>query len=99
MSDQLVVTLVIKLAAGFFAAFISIILWSKTRDGAWLTMVLGVAFLFVGTLFEILEEFGFVRYNSLYYGEIEILPLVFEVLPYLFFGIGMLIFLIRVRKY
>lgn len=99
MSDQFVVAMTLKLITGFFAAFISIILWSKTRDGAWLTMVLGVIFLYVGTLFDILEKFGFVRYNSLRYGEIEILPLAFALLPYLFFGIGMLIFLIRVRKY
>ncbi len=99
MSDQFVVVMGLKLIVGFLAAFVSIILWSKTRDGAWLTVVLGVVFLYLGTLLNILKEFGFISYNSLLYGEIEILPLVFELLPFIFFGIGMLIFLIRVRKY
>ncbi len=99
MSNQMVVAIAIKLVAGFIAAFVSVLLWSKTRDGAWLTMVMGVVFLYLGTLLEVLDSFGFIMYKSLLYGEIEILPLLFSVLPYLFFGIGMTLFLIRVRKY
>lgn len=98
MSDQLVIAISLKLLVGFFASFISIILWSKTRDGAWLTMVLGVVFLYIGLLMDILEKFGFITVGPLF-GEIEILPLIFQTAPFLFFGIGMLIFLIRIRKY
>lgn len=99
MSDQMVIAVSIKLVTGFIAAFTSALLWSKTRDRAWLTMVLGVVFLYLGTLFEILDFFGFVMYKSLQVGEIELLPFLFSVLPYLFFSVGMVFFLSRIRKY
>ncbi len=99
MSDQMVIAIGIKLIVGFLAAFTSVLLWSKTRDGAWLAMVMGVVFLYLGTLFEILDAFGFIMYKSLLYGEIEILPLIFTILTYLFFSIGMMIFLFRIRKH
>ncbi len=99
VSDQLVIVIGIKLIMGFIAAFTSVLLWSKTRDRAWLTMVMGVVFLYLDTLLEILDSFGFVMYKSLYYGEIGILPLIFGILPYICFSIGMLFFLLRVRKY
>lgn len=98
MSNQLVVALAIKLLIGFIAALISVLLWSKTRDGAWLTMVIGVVFLYIDTILEILNEFGFILYKSLQFGDIEILPLLFEALPFLFFAIGMFLFLLRIRK-
>lgn len=99
MSDQMVIAVSIKLITGFVAAFTSVLLWSKTRDRAWLTMVLGVVFLYLGTLLEILDFFGFVMYKSIQDGEIAFLPSLFNVLPYVFFSIGMMFFLLRVRKY
>ncbi|MGL1890532.1 MAG: hypothetical protein OCD02_02845 [Spirochaetaceae bacterium] len=99
MSNQVVVIIAIKLVIGFLATIISLLLWSKTRDVAWLTMVLGVIFLYLETLLEILESFGLVLYKSLQYGDIEILPFVFGTLPFIFFGTGMLLFLLRIRKF
>lgn len=99
MSNQMVVAIAIKLIAGFIAALISVLLWSKTRDGAWLTMVIGVVFLYLETLLEILDVFGFVMYKDIQYGEIVILPLIFETLPFVFFSIGMFLFLLRIRKF
>ncbi|OQY36170.1 MAG: hypothetical protein B6229_10610, partial [Spirochaetaceae bacterium 4572_7] len=72
MSNQLVIVMAIKLVIGFMAAFTSVMLWSKTRDGAWLSMVLGVVFLYLETLLEILDSFGFIIYKSFNFGEIEI---------------------------
>lgn len=99
MSNQLVVIISIKLVIGFLAALISILLWSKTRDVAWLTVVIGVIFLYLETLLEILELFGFILYKSIHYGDIEILPFIFGTLPFIFFGTGMFLFLLRIRKF
>lgn len=99
MTNPMVIAISIKLIAGFIAALISVLLWSKTRDGAWLTMVVGVVFLYLETLLEILYAFGFVMYKEIHYGEIEILPLIFETVPFLFFGLGMFLFLLRIRKF
>lgn len=99
MTNPMVIALTIKLITGFLAALISVLLWSKTRDGAWLTMVIGVVFLYLETLLEVLDAFGFVMYKDIRYGEIEILPLLFETLPFVFFGLGMFLFLLRIRKF
>lgn len=99
LSNQLVIVMAIKLVIGFMAAFTSVMLWSKTRDGAWLSMVLGVVFLYLETLLEILDSFGFIIYKSFNFGEIEILPLLFNVLPFLFFTLGLVIFLLRIRRF
>lgn len=99
MSDPIVIAHTIKLIAGFLAALISVLLWSKTRDSAWLTVVLGVVFLFLETLFEVLDAFGVEMYKEIQYGDIEILPLIFGTVPFIFFGLGMLIFLLRMRRF
>ncbi len=99
MTDQMVITLSVKLISGFIAAFISVLLWSKTRDGAWLTMVIGVVFLYLGTLMEVLESFGFIGTDIVKLGDISLLPLVFGTLPFIFFAVGMFAFLLRIRKF
>lgn len=99
MANEFVIALSIKLVFGFVAAIISILLWSKTRDGAWLLMVLGVVFLYIETLFDVLNAFGFIFYDSFKLAGIEILPLFFETLPFVFFSIGMFLFLFRIRKF
>ena len=99
MSNELVLVLTIKLILGFVAAIVSLMLWSKTRDGAWLSMVLGVVFLYMKTLLNVLNSFGFISYDSITVYGIVLIPLLFETLPFLFFTIGMVIFLLRIRKY
>lgn len=99
MTNEFVIALSIKLVFGFIAAIISILLWSKTRDGAWLTMVLGVVSLYVKTLFDVLNAFGFIFYDSIQFSGVEVVPLIFETIPFIFFAIGMFLFLYRIRKY
>ena len=99
MTNEVVLALSIKLILGFIAAIISILLWSKTRDGAWLSMVLGVVFLYLKTIFDVLSAFGFIFYEEIRVFELSIIPLFFEIMPFLFFSVGMIIFLLRIRKY
>lgn len=99
MSNQFVIVLAVKLIIGFIAALISVLLWSKTRDSAWLFMVIGVVFLYVKSLLEVLDAFGFIFYKSILVAGIEIIPLLFDTLPFIFFSLGMFMFIIRMRKY
>ncbi len=99
MTNQMVIAITIKLICGFIPAIASVLLWSKTRDAVWLTMVAGVIFLYLETLLEILDAFGFVSYHLIKVGDVELLPLLFNTLPFLFLGAGMIIFLIRVHRY
>jgi len=99
MSNEYVLVLTIKLLLGFISAIVSLMLWSKTRDGAWLTMVLGVIFLYMKILLNVLNSFGFIAYDNIKISGIVLIPLLFETLPFVFFTIGMVIFLLRIRKY
>lgn len=99
MSDQLVITLAIELIVGFMSALTALLIWSKTRDAAWLLMVLGVVFLYLKSLIKVLDEFGFVVYNTVLLGSIDIVTLLLNILPFIFFFFGLTVFLYRIRRH
>lgn len=99
MADQFVIELTIELLTGFLAALAALLLWSKTRDSAWLLMVLGVVFLYLKSLIKVLDEFGFVVYGLYYLGGTDIVELSLNILPFLFFFFGMVTFLFRIRRH
>ena len=53
-----IVFIVSRLATGTLAAFFAIMLWSKTRDVAWMLMVIGSIAAYVETVYSILDLFG-----------------------------------------
>ncbi len=97
--DSLVFTLGVRIIIGFIATFISIILWSRTREIPWIFVVLGVFFLFVKDIVEVALLFGLNNFYSTVLWGIEIVPLALNILPYLFFILAMVIFLVRHRRY
>jgi len=46
------------LTAGALLAFFAIWLWSKTRDTAWMLMIIGAIVAYVETVYSILARFG-----------------------------------------
>jgi hypothetical protein len=46
------------LTTGALAAFFAIMLWSKTRDAAWMLIVIGIIAAYVETVYSILNLFG-----------------------------------------
>ena len=50
--------IVSRLTTGALAAFFAIMLWSKTRDVAWMLMVIGTIAAYVETVYSILQLFG-----------------------------------------
>jgi hypothetical protein len=50
--------IVSRLTTGALAAFFAIMLWSKTRDVAWMLMVIGTVAAYVETVYSILDMFG-----------------------------------------
>ncbi|MDR1144119.1 MAG: hypothetical protein LBK77_07895 [Spirochaetaceae bacterium] len=53
-----VLFIVSRLTTGALAAFFAIMLWSKTRDAAWMLMVIGTIAAYVETVYSILDMFG-----------------------------------------
>ena len=87
-----------RLLFSFAASFLALVLWSKTRDAAWMMIVLGTLFLFIDIVFIILELVGLPGYDLVVLLNISVLRYLIPLLPFLFFSIGFIIFLTRARK-
>jgi hypothetical protein len=84
-----------RLALGSAATFMSIILWSKTRDTAWMLVIIGVIVAYGESVFQTLKAFGIVKAEILIMADISIFEIVLANLPMLFFAVAFLVMIIR----
>ena len=61
-----------RLILGTLAAFLAITLWSKTRDIAWILMVIGTIVMYVEIVYSILELLGIPSFNVPSLGSISL---------------------------
>ncbi len=97
MSPGDTVLLVSRLATAAVAAFLAILLWSRTRDIAWMLIVIGVIASYADILFGLLSQLGLVdesRYSLL---GIPIGRALLSNLPYLFLCSALLVMIRRKR--
>ena len=88
--------IVSQLTTGALAAFFAIMLWSKTRDVAWMLMVIGTIAAYVETVYSILQLFG-ITGTQLYIGSV---PAAAILLPNIRTGFFIAAFLVMIiRKY
>ncbi len=84
-----------RLVAGALASFFAIMLWSKTRDVAWMLIVIGAITAYVNTVYSILDFFGIVDNAFLSVGSVPFASIVLPVLPPVFFSIAFIVMIIR----
>lgn len=85
MTQSQVILYVVKLVLGGIAAFCSILLWSKTKDSVWMSLVAAVVSKYAGIVYEILSVLGIsLPWDVVLWG-IPVSTLVFTVLPDVFF--------------
>jgi len=97
MNESMLVLYIIKLVLGGIAAFLAILLWSKTRDAAWMSLVAGVVTSYAGIVYSMLVDLGIVvRTGMLVFG-IPIAKLLFTVIPTLFYILAFILMLLRNR--
>jgi hypothetical protein len=77
--------IITRLVLGAAASFLAIMLWSKTRDVAWMLMVVGTIAAYVETVYSILEMFGVTGRGLLSVGSVPILKIILPCLPLAFF--------------
>ena len=94
-----VVPILVRMGFSFIAAFGAIAVWSKSRDGAWVFMVLGAIFYFVDALYQTLVIIGVATYRLPFGGEFPLLESVLTGLPPFFLAVGFLVFLVHHRRY
>jgi len=95
-----VLYIVSSLATGALAAFFAIMLWSKTRDIAWMFMAIGTIIDYLETIYSILSLFGLTGGRLLIGGNIPVVKILLPNLRSAFFIAGFLVMIIRkFRRY
>ncbi|MDR1210956.1 MAG: hypothetical protein LBK40_01860 [Spirochaetaceae bacterium] len=90
-----IVYIVSRLALGALAAFFAIVLWSKTRDVAWMLMVAGAIAAYVETVYAILKIFGIAGEELFTFGSVSLVSLILTNLPTVFFIAAFVVMIAR----
>jgi len=92
-----VAVLVSRLATTALAAFLAIALWSRTRDLAWMLVVIGTVAGYADILYALLVDFGVVDERSGVLFGIPLAAMLFANLPALFYAGAFLTMILRRR--
>jgi len=95
MDSGQLVYIVSRLTLGALAAFFAILLWAKTRDIAWMLMVIGAIASYVDTVYSILELFGITGENLPSIGSMPVVSILLPALPTIFFISAFAVMVVR----
>jgi len=84
-----------QLGLGAAASFLAIMLWSRTRDIAWMLIIIGAIVAYIEIVHSILNLFGMGGGNFLLIGSV---PLISFILPLLRMGFFIAAFLIMIIR-
>ncbi|MCF0241517.1 MAG: hypothetical protein HUK25_02715 [Treponema sp.] len=94
--EQADITLaIIKLAAGGITAFLAIMLWSKTRDVSWMSLVAGFITSYAGIVYELMINLHIVTAAGPVVFGLPLSTLLFTVVPFVFFILAFILMLVR----
>ncbi|MDA3850240.1 MAG: hypothetical protein PF447_03130, partial [Spirochaetaceae bacterium] len=85
------------LFGGFIAEFTAILSWSKTRNSSWMMIIVGTLLLYIAQLYQILVDLNILNENLGSLWGIALLSLGLKLLPYIFYTLGFIIFLVKKR--
>ena len=101
MSESTIILYILELVLGGIAAFFAILLWSKTRDAAWMAFIAGIVTSYAKTVYQLLVELGIIyisNSNIIDFFNIPLTTILFSVIPPLFFITGFVLMLLRTRR-
>ena len=88
---------IIKLVLGGISAFCAIMLWSKTRDAAWMSLAAGVVTSYASFVYDMMTVLGIIMPSSVTVAGIPLPTLLFAVVPSCFFIIAFILMIRRNR--
>ncbi|MDY7028707.1 MAG: hypothetical protein SVR04_10460 [Spirochaetota bacterium] len=97
MGTAELVGIIVRLAAGAITTFLAILLWAKTRDTAWMLIIMGVIFEYGEIIYSTLTLFGVVPANVYIIPEVLKVDVVMLNLPLGLFAAGFIVMLFRSR--
>jgi hypothetical protein len=89
----------LKLFFGFLIAFLAILSWAKTREGAWIFIIAGTLVRYVELIYSILMELEILTPEWGYAGDLPLVGMLLTLLPLALMSIGFALFLINKKKY
>ena len=95
MDPGQIVYILSRLSLGALASFFAIMLWSKTRDVAWMLMVIGTIAVYVETVYSILNLFGISGGSFISIGSVPLISIILPCLPTIFFIIAFAVMVVR----
>jgi len=95
MDSGQIVYILSRLSLGALAAFLAIMLWSKTRDVAWMLMVIGTIAAYVETVYSILNLFGVSGGMFIFIGSVPLMSILLPSLPMVFFIAAFAVMVVR----
>jgi hypothetical protein len=98
MDSGQIIYVFFRLTLGALASFFAIMLWSKTRDTAWMLMVIGAIAAYVETVYAILNLFGIVGTGFLMIGSVPFVSILLSCLPVAFFAAAFAVMLVRKHR-
>jgi len=91
---QLIYTLS-RLVLGGLASFLAIMLWARTRDTAWMLMVMGTIAAYGETIYTIISLYGINGGNIAIVGSMPLLSILLSNFPLLFFIAAFTVMVVR----
>jgi hypothetical protein len=91
------ILLLSRLVLGAVATFLAILVWSRTREAAWVLVGAGVIAAYAGNVYSSLKLFGIVVEDALVVSGIPVAELVAQNLPTLLFIAAFAVFVLRRR--
>jgi hypothetical protein len=98
MDTGLAVYLVTRITVAGLMTFLAIILWSRTRDIAWMLIVIAAISSYSDVLFDLLVQFGLLDEAKMQFFGLPVARIAFANLPYLFLSLSFLVTLFRKRE-
>src|SRR6056297_759243 len=89
--------IIIRLVVGAVTTFLAILLWAKTRDTAWMLLIMGVIVEYGEIIYTTLKLFGVVPSEVYLIPEILQVDVILQNLPLVLFGAGFFLMLLRSR--
>jgi hypothetical protein len=95
MGTEQIILIASRFLLGAVATFLAILVWSRTRDSAWMLIVVGTVAHYGDVVFDALQLLGVVELDQLTIGGVAVFPLILTNLPMLFFSAAFLVIVLR----
>lgn len=95
MSQSEMILYAVKLILGGITALTAVMLFSKTKDPAWISLIAGFVTMYASYVYDLLTNLGIIISHDIFIVGIPLTNLVFTALPSLFFILAFAIMLFR----